>query len=96
MTAKDSDSVYGIYTIGDSSTASSFLKGVITQYEGESYMEGSWYYTSDYTDMAPFVGGTLNVSDNGYGTAKLLFYMEDDRGNTIKGEWKGGMELYPY
>lgn len=96
MTAKDSDNIFGTYTIGDSSTASSFLKGVMTQHEGENYMEGSWYYTSDYADMAPLVGGSLTISDEGYGIAKLSFYMEDDRGNDIKSEWKGVMELYPY
>ena len=96
MTAKDSDNTYGTYTVGDSSTANSFLKGVMTLSEGENYMEGSWYYTSDYADMAPFVGGTFTLSDEGNGVAKLSFYMEDDRGNDIKGSWRGFMELYPY
>lgn len=96
MTAKDSDNPYGTYTVGDSSTAGSFLKGVMTLYEGENYMEGSWYYTSDYADIAPLVGGSLTISDEGYGVAKLSFYMEDDRGNGIKGSWRGIMELYPY
>ena len=96
MTAKDSDNIFGTYTLGDSTTAGSFLKGVMTPYEGENYMEGSWYYTSDYADMAPLVGGSLTISDEGYGVAKLAFYMEDDRGNNIKGSWSGFMELYPY
>lgn len=96
MTAKDSDNIFGSYTLGDSSTANSFLKGVITPYEGENYMEGSWYYTSDYADIAPIVGGTFTISDEGYGIAKLSFYMQDDRGNSIKGDWRGFMELYPY
>ena len=96
MTAKDSDNIFGTYTLGDSSTAGSFLKGVMTLYEGENYMEGSWYYTSDYADIAPLVGGSLTISDEGYGVATLSFYMEDDRGNGIKGSWRGFMELYPY
>ncbi len=96
MTAKGGDSLYGAYNIGDSSTANSFLKGVITPYEGENYMEGSWYYTSYYTDMAPLVGGSLSISDDGNGKTKVTFYMIDDRGNNIKGEWSGMMSLYPY
>ena len=59
-------------------------------------MEGSWYYTSDYADIAPLTGGSLTISDEGYGVATLSFYMEDDRGNDIKGSWRGFMELYPY
>ena len=96
MTAKDSDNPYGTYPVGDSSTANSFLKGVMTLSEGENYMEGSWYYTSDYADMAPFVGGTFTLSDEGNGIAKLSFHMKDDRGNNIIGSWTGTMELYPY
>ncbi len=96
MTAKDSDNPYGTYIVGDSATANSFLKGVMTLYEGENYMEGSWYYTSDYADMAPLVGGSLSISEEDYGVAKLTFYMKDDRGNDIIGSWRGFMELYPY
>ncbi len=96
MTAKDSDNVYGIYNVGSSTSSGSFLKGMLTTYADEIYMDGSWYYTSYYADMAPFVDGTLNVSDAGNGNTKVAFHMKDDRGNDIKGEWSGAMLRYPY
>ena len=96
MTAKDSDNVYGTYNVGSSTSSGSFLKGMLTTYADETYMDGSWYYTSDYADIAPFVAGMLSVGDNGDGTTTLTFNMEDDRGNAINGTWSGTMELYPY
>lgn len=96
MTAKDSDNVYGTYNVGSSTSSGSFLKGMLTTYADETYMDGSWYYTSYYTDMAPFVDGSLSVSDDGNGKTKVAFHMKDDRGNDIKGEWSGAMSLYPY
>ena len=96
MTTKDSDNVYGTYKVGSNTSSGSFLKGMLTTYDGETYMDGSWYYTSDYADIAPFVAGMLSVGDNGDGTTTLTFNMEDDRGNAINGTWSGTMELYPY
>lgn len=96
MTDKESTDFYGTYKIGNSTTAGSFLKGMLTTYDGETYTDGSWYYTTDYADMAPFMGGTLEVVDNGDSNTSLTFNVHDDRGNTINGTWSGTMELYPY
>lgn len=93
---KQNGSLYGTYTIGTTSDEWCFLKGALTVENNETYMEGSWYYTSDYADIAPFVGGTLNVVDNGDGTTTVTFEVIDDHGNIISGTWSGTMELYPY
>ena len=84
----------GNYVISDSMGAFTSYPGVITG----GYMNGSWYYTGDGMTMAPFVEGTLNVVDNGDGTASLECNLYDDLGYNITGSWSGvagsGEELY--
>ena len=97
MTSREQNgSLHGTYTVGTTNDEWRFLRGTLTMQEGETYMDYSWYYTSDYADMAPFVGGTLNVVDNGDGTTTATFEVIDDHGNIISGSWSGTMELYPY
>ena len=94
-TAEPNDSIYGEYKVGVSDQEWRFLKGALTIEEEQSYMDGSWYYTTDYTDIAPFISGKLEISENEDGTTKLKFNMQDDRYNNITGEWNGTMEAYP-
>ena len=79
----------GEYGVGDESTAFSFFRGTIQGDGSVGYMVGSWYYTDDGATMAPFVGGTLAISDNGEGGVMLDIAVVDDRGYTITGSWSG-------
>ena len=75
----------GTYTINDS-------MGSYTSWPGEisdGYMGGSWLYSSDYYTMAPFVDGTLWITNNNNGTYSVSFAATDDAGNYIDGSWTG-------
>lgn len=85
----DSSSFAGEYTISDS-------LGSYTAYPGyvdEGYMNGGWYYTEDGYTMAPFVDGSLDITDNGDGTFTVEFDVYDDCDYNITGKWTG--ELHP-
>lgn len=85
----DSSSFAGEYTISDS-------LGSYTAYPGyvdEGYMSGGWYYTEDGYTMAPFVDGSLDITDNGDGTFTVEFDVYDDCDYNITGKWTG--ELHP-
>ncbi len=83
--------MYGEYSVGDENTAYSFFKGYIENDDSGTmgYMRGSWYYTDDGVTMAPFVDGELRISDTGGGNLKVDFSVTDDRGNKIRGSWRG-------
>lgn len=75
----------GNYEISDS-------LGAFTAYPGyldDGYLSGSWYYSSDGITMAPFAEGTIDVVDNGDGTASVEFALVDDLGYEITGSWSG-------
>ena len=75
----------GTYKINDS-------MGSYTSWPGEisgGNMGGSWLYSSDYYTMAPFVDGTLWITNNNNGTYSVSFGATDDAGNYIDGEWTG-------
>ena len=92
MTTSDrNDGFYGVYVPGSINSERSFLKGVLSIEDGETYMEGSWYYTSDYADIAPFVGGMLHVVNNNDNTATVTFEVADDMGNVIHSSWSGAV-----
>lgn len=79
------DNFVGEYAINDS------LEG-FTAYPGyidSGYMSGCWYYTEDGVTMAPFVGGSVEVSDNGDGTITVEFDVWDDLGYSVTGSWSG-------
>ena len=79
------DNFFGEYAINDS------LEG-FTAYPGyidSGYMSGCWYYTEDGVTMAPFVGGSVEVSDNGDGTITVEFDVWDDLGYSVTGSWSG-------
>ena len=81
----DSSSFAGEYTISDS-------LGSYTAYPGyvdEGYMSGGWYYTEDGYTMAPFVDGSLDITDIGDGKFSVEFDVYDDCDYNITGKWTG-------
>lgn len=84
---------YGEYTISNSwNEYTSYPGDFEYDYDYEyTYMAGSWYYTHDGYTMAPFVDGTLSVTDNGDGTATVVFGAYDDYDFYISGSWTGQM-----
>lgn len=87
--------MFGTYSLGDESRAYSFLVGYIeSDGTGDTigYMRGSWYYTDDGVTMAPFAGGELRITDGGGGDIVLDIEATDDRGNRLKGSWRGRPE----
>ena len=85
LAGADSTDFAGTYTISDS-------YGSYTSWPGEisnGYMGGSWLYSSDYITMAPFVDGTLYITNNNNGTYSVSFGVLDDAGNYIEGAWTG-------
>ena len=89
MTDRYASDFTGTYTIGNSSTSYSFLEGIISGDSTGYYMEGSWYYTDDYSAMAPFVDGTLTIAKDDNKLYTISFSVVDDLGNTIEGSWQG-------
>ena len=85
LAGADSTDFAGVYTISDSYTTYTSITGAI---EG-GYMVGSWLYSSDYYTMAPFVDGTVYVTNNNNGTYSVSFAVVDDAGNYIDGTWTG-------
>lgn len=95
MTRYDGNATYtGEFTAGDMQTPYSFIRGNIVSDEDGQYMEGSWYYTEDSTEIAPFVDGSLSIVENADATMTVTFNVKDDRGNTISGTWSGMPEEY--
>lgn len=84
MTSAD-EGFCGSYKKGDTQTQWSILDGVLNDY----YMDGSWYYTSDYLTMSPFVDGTLTITNNNNGTYSVSFDVTDDAGYNVTGSWTG-------
>ena len=85
LAGADSTDFAGTYTISDS-------MGSYTSWPGEisgGYMGGSWLYSSDYYTMAPFVDGTLYITNNNNGTYSVSFALVDDANNYVDGTWTG-------
>ena len=81
----DSTDFAGTYTISDSMSAYTSYPGEISN----GYMAGSWLYSSDYYTMAPFVDGTLYITNNNDGTYTVSLAVVDDAGNYVEGTWTG-------
>ena len=75
----------GTYAISDSFNSFTSYPGIID----DGYMVGSWLYSSDYYTMAPFVDGTLYITNNNDGTYSVSFGVLDDAYNYIDGTWTG-------
>ena len=85
LAGADSTDFAGTYAISDSMSSYTSYPGVIEN----GYMVGSWLYSSDYYTMAPFVDGTLYITNNDNGTYTVSFAVVDDAGNYVEGTWTG-------
>ena len=85
LAGPDSTDFAGTYAISDTF-------GSYTSWPGEisnGSMGGSWLYSSDYYTMAPFVDGTLYITNNNDGTYSVSFAVVDDAYNYVDGTWTG-------
>ena len=83
--------ICGTYTHG--TTAGHFIPGSAEDLGGQYMQQNSWYMTAGYINFAPLVRGSIKVeqeSDNVY-----LFTLDtvDDKGNAIKGTFRGSGEF---
>ena len=85
LAGADSTDFAGTYTISDSFTSYTSTTGAIEN----GNLVGSWLYSSDYYTLAPFVDGTLYITNNNNGTYSVSFGVIDDAGNYIEGAWTG-------
>ena len=83
----------GTYTINNALTDMTGLKGTVDP--GASIIL-SWMADLGSTDaqgvqsvLAPIAGGTVTVTTTGDGTRKLVFDLEDNKGNLINGSYEG-------
>lgn len=84
----------GVYTINNALTDMTGLKGAVSP-GGEIIL--SWMSDLGSADsegvqsvIAPIMGGTVTVTTTGEDTAKLVFNLEDNKGNHITGTYEGG------
>lgn len=75
----------GEYQASEFLAKNSFIPGWIAH----PYLQCSWYFTVDQTEIAPFRGGTMSVKDNGDGTVTVEIDVTDDLRNRITGTWRG-------
>lgn len=81
VAADRTEDFFGTYTISNSLAQGTSVAGYIDY----DYLAGSWYYTEDGITMAPFVGGWVEILDNGDGTASVEFEVWDDVGYFVEG-----------
>ena len=89
LAGADSTDFAGTYTISDSMGSYTSWPGEISGGYMGGYMGGSWLYSSDYYTMAPFVDGTLYITNNNDGTYSVSFALVDDANNYVDGTWTG-------
>ena len=87
----DSRDVCGTYTHG--TTAGHFIPGSAEDLDGQFMQQNSWYITAGYIDFAPLVRGSVMVESESEGVYIFTINTVDDRGNTIKGTFKGRGEF---
>ena len=80
-----SDGFCGIYTSSDYLAVNSFIPG----WTDGVQMLCSWFFTVDQSELAPFRGGEMSVTDNGDGTVTVEIEVFDDAHNKITGTWTG-------
>ena len=82
--------VCGTYTHG--TTAGHFIPGSAEDLGGQYMQQNSWYMTAGYVEFAPLVRGSVTVAKEG---GMYIFTLDtaDDRGNIIRGTFKGSGEF---
>lgn len=79
----------GVYTASDYLAPMSFIPGWIG-----GRLEGSWYFTVDQEQVAPFRTGEMSVEQSSDGLFTIEISATDDRGHLITASWSGVGEEY--
>lgn len=79
--------ICGEYTAG--TEVGHFIPGSAVDYDGQYMQENSWYMTAGYVDFAPLVRGSVIVEKGASGEYIFTIDTVDDRGNAIKGVFRG-------
>ena len=82
--------IVGTYTHG--TTAGHFIPGSAEDLGGQYMQQNSWYMTAGYIDFAPLVRGSIKVEKE---DMVYIFTIDtvDDKGNAIKGVFRGSGEF---
>ena len=83
--------VCGTYTHG--TTAGHFIPGSAEDLGGQYMQQNSWYMTAGYVDFAPLSRGTIKVEKESEYVYIFTIDTVDDRGNAIKGTFRGSGEF---
>ncbi len=83
--------ICGTYTEG--TTAGHFIPGSAEDVGGQYLQQNSWYMTAGYIDFAPLVSGSVTVEKDETNLYTFTIDTVDDKGNAIKGVFKGRGEF---
>ena len=83
--------VCGTYTHG--TTAGHFIPGSAEDLGGQYMQQNSWYMTAGYVDFAPLSRGTIKVEKESEYVYIFTIDTVDDKGNAIKGTFRGNGEF---
>ena len=83
--------VCGTYTHG--TTAGHFIPGSAEDLGGQYMQQNSWYMTAGYVDFAPLSRGTIKVEKESDSLYIFTLDTVDDKGNAIKGTFRGTGEF---
>ena len=86
-----SRNVCGTYTHG--TTAGHFIPGSAEDLGGQYMQQNSWYMTAGYVDFAPLSRGTIKVEKESDSLYIFTLDTVDDKGNAIKGTFRGTGEF---
>lgn len=83
--------IVGTYTHG--TTAGHFIPGSAEDLGGQYMQQNSWYMTAGYIDFAPLVRGSIKVEKESDKVYIFTIDTVDDKGNAIKGVFRGSGEF---
>lgn len=83
--------IVGTYTHG--TTAGHFIPGSAEDLGGQYMQQNSWYMTAGYIDFAPLVRGSVKVEKESETLYIFTIDTVDDKGNAIKGTFRGSGEF---
>ena len=83
--------IVGTYTHG--TTAGHFIPGSAEDLGGQYMQQNSWYMTAGYIDFAPLVRGSIKVEKENDMVYIFTIDTVDDKGNAIKGVFRGSGEF---
>ena len=89
--AAGSRDICGTYTHG--TTAGHFIPGSAEDLGGQYMQQNSWYMTAGYIDFAPLVRGSVKVERESDEVYIFTIDTVDDKGNAIKGVFRGRGEF---